>query len=210
MRLKNRIVQIARKDAKLPKGGFFIADLIGASVMEENGRELGKITEVLDLPAGNVYVVRGEREHMIPAVPEFICEYDIDKGVVTVRSSRECNIIPGGIPYPLDTGRRGAPSPIPPVRAPGARVVAFFREVNFFSRGYPIPPGYRRRGAPSRHPRCAPPARGPRVIPGSEFFLQGVSHTPWIRGGAVRRPDTPGARPRRAGRGVIPGSEFPE
>jgi 16S rRNA processing protein RimM len=85
MRLKNRIVQIARKDAKLPKGGFFIADLIGASVMEENGRELGKITEVLDLPAGNVYVVRGEREHMIPAVPEFILNTDIDKGVVTVR-----------------------------------------------------------------------------------------------------------------------------
>jgi 16S rRNA processing protein RimM len=59
MRLKNRIVHIARKDVRLPEGGFFLADLIGASVVEEDGRELGILAEVLDLPAGNVYVVRG-------------------------------------------------------------------------------------------------------------------------------------------------------
>ncbi len=85
MRLKNRVVYINRDDAVLPEGGFFIADLIGASVVEENGREVGRLTEVLDLPAGNVYVVRGEREHMIPAVPEFILHTDVEKGIVTVR-----------------------------------------------------------------------------------------------------------------------------
>lgn len=85
MRLKNRVIFINRDDAALPEGGFFLADLIGASVVEESGRELGRLAEVLDLPAGNVYVVRGEREHMIPAVPEFILHTDVDKGVVTVR-----------------------------------------------------------------------------------------------------------------------------
>ncbi len=85
MRLKNRIVHIARKDVRLPEGGFFLVDLIGAAVLEEDGRELGILAEVLDLPAGNVYVVRGEREHMIPAVPEFVLKTDVENGVVTVR-----------------------------------------------------------------------------------------------------------------------------
>ena len=32
-----------------------------------------------------VYVVKGERERLIPAVPEFILRTDADAGVITVR-----------------------------------------------------------------------------------------------------------------------------
>ena len=85
MILKNKVVSIDRNDAKLPKGSFFIQDLIGASVRDESGNELGKLTDILDLPASNVYVVTGEREILIPAVPQFIIKTDVDAGVVTVR-----------------------------------------------------------------------------------------------------------------------------
>ncbi|MEA4896051.1 MAG: ribosome maturation factor RimM [Oscillospiraceae bacterium] len=85
MVLKNKVVSIDRSDAKLPKGSFFIQDLIGASVRNEEGTEIGKLAEVLELPAGNVYVVTGEREILIPAVPQFVLNTDVDAGVVTVR-----------------------------------------------------------------------------------------------------------------------------
>ncbi len=85
MVLKNKVVSIDRADAILPKGAFFIQDLIGASVRDENEAELGKLTDVLELPAGNVYVVTGEREILIPAVPQFIIKTDVDAGIVTVR-----------------------------------------------------------------------------------------------------------------------------
>ena len=85
MVLKNKVVSIDRADARLPKGAFFIQDLIGASVTDEGGAELGKLTDVLELPAGNVYVVTGEREILIPAVPQFIIKTDVNAGVVTVR-----------------------------------------------------------------------------------------------------------------------------
>ena len=39
--------------------------------------EVGKLTEVLTLPAQNIYIVQGEQEHSIPAVPEFILETDV-------------------------------------------------------------------------------------------------------------------------------------
>lgn len=83
--LKNRVLQIARADAKLPRGAFFLQDLIGASVVDESGAEVGKLAEVLELPGQRVYVVRGGTEHLIPAVPAFILNTDAENGVITVR-----------------------------------------------------------------------------------------------------------------------------
>ncbi len=84
MCLKNKTVFISRADAKLPKGSYFLQDIIGASVVDENGKELGTLTEVLETPASNVYIVKGETEHMIPAVPEFILSTDPENGIVKV------------------------------------------------------------------------------------------------------------------------------
>ena len=84
MALKGRTVFIDRADARLPKGAFFLQDIIGASVGDESGNEIGKLVDVMETPASNVYVVKGEREHLIPAVPEFILSTDADNGIITV------------------------------------------------------------------------------------------------------------------------------
>ena len=84
--LRNAILYIDRKDADLPEGSFFLADLMGMEVRNaKDGAVLGKIADVLTLPANNVYVVRGgEREWMIPAVPEFVAEVNIDEDYMRV------------------------------------------------------------------------------------------------------------------------------
>ena len=84
MALKNQTVYIDRADAHLPKGTFFLADILGARVVTEDGKELGRLDDVLDLPANRVYVVEGEQEYLIPAIPEFIRDTDIENGVITV------------------------------------------------------------------------------------------------------------------------------
>lgn len=84
MALKNKLVYFSRADAALPEGRYFIADLLGAAVVDETGETVGRLTEVLDMPAGQVYVVRGEREHTIPAVPEFVLDIDAEEGVIRV------------------------------------------------------------------------------------------------------------------------------
>ena len=85
MRLKGKRVSIDRDDARLPEGRFFIQDIIGARVVDEAGEELGSLAEVIDAPAGMIYVVRGETEHLIPAVDEFVLHTDADAGIITVR-----------------------------------------------------------------------------------------------------------------------------
>ena len=84
MRLKGRRVSIDRGDAHLPAGRFFIQDIIGARVVTESGEEIGTLREVIDAPAGMIYVVRGDAEHLIPAVDEFILRTDADSGLITV------------------------------------------------------------------------------------------------------------------------------
>ena len=85
MLLKGRTVQIRRTDAKLPEGSFFLADIIGLDVVDESGQKLGVLREVLSPSIQQVYVVDGEREIMIPAVPEFILETNIAGGYIKVR-----------------------------------------------------------------------------------------------------------------------------
>ena len=84
MPLKNKVIMIDRKDARLPKGAFFIQDILGATVVDEAGNVVGKLTDVLDVPRGQVYEVKGETEHLIPAVPEFVLDVNVDEGIITV------------------------------------------------------------------------------------------------------------------------------
>lgn len=86
MSLRGAILHIDRADANLPQGAFFLADIYGLEVRDAaTGEVLGKIADVLTLPANNVYVVKGgPRELMIPAVPQFIAETNIQEGFVRV------------------------------------------------------------------------------------------------------------------------------
>ena len=84
MALKNKVLSIRRSDAALPHGAFFLQDILGAKVVDEDGHEIGVLQDVMETPASNIYVVQGETEHLIPAVPEFIRNTDAEKGVITV------------------------------------------------------------------------------------------------------------------------------
>ncbi len=86
MVLKGKRISIARADAKLPEGRHFLADLIGLEVRDaDTGKILGTLTDVLPLPANQVYVVQGEREYLIPAVEEFLVETNVEGGYLRVR-----------------------------------------------------------------------------------------------------------------------------
>ena len=86
IRLKNKVVHIARDDVRLEDGRYFVADLVGLRAVDaETGEELGTIADVLSLPANNVYVIKGAREILVPAVPDFVVETDIGEGYVKIR-----------------------------------------------------------------------------------------------------------------------------
>lgn len=81
--LKGQTVYAQRKDFHLGKDEYFIADLIGLSVIDaDTGKVYGTLSETINRGASDIYVVTTENgERMIPAVPEFIDRVEIGKGI---------------------------------------------------------------------------------------------------------------------------------
>ena len=86
MRLKGKVLAVDRAQVKLPAGRYFLADLMGLKALDATtGEELGTIEDILTPPAHNVYVVRGKgKEYLIPAVPAFIVETNVESGYIKV------------------------------------------------------------------------------------------------------------------------------
>ena len=76
--------------APLPEGMFYLADLMGCRALDEEGRELGVLTEVLQHGPTDVYVFRapGGRSWMAPALPDAFPVKDVEAGVIRVNSKR--------------------------------------------------------------------------------------------------------------------------
>lgn len=84
-KLKNKVVYIDRDEASLSEGEYFISDLVGFNACDESGKELGKVTEILSRPGGDILVISGAREILVPLIPEFVIGRDMDAGRLTVR-----------------------------------------------------------------------------------------------------------------------------
>ncbi len=79
IRLKNKTLTIDRADVKLQKGAYFVQDLIGMkAVDDETGADLGAVSDLMELPHGRIFVIKGEREILIPHQPEFVKHIDWD------------------------------------------------------------------------------------------------------------------------------------
>ena len=75
----------------LPEGEFYYHELQGLSVVDENGGSLGKVTEILQTGANDVYVVTNNagREILLPAIAEVILNVDLESKVI------KAHLIPG-------------------------------------------------------------------------------------------------------------------
>ena len=80
---KNKILYLHRSTIPVPKGAVLIADMIGLPVIDANsGRVYGTLTEVNDGVRGKLYTVKTEENDvLLPGVPEFIKEIDVERGV---------------------------------------------------------------------------------------------------------------------------------
>lgn len=90
----NDIEQFVKKDimvtrdnaVKLEPGEYFICDLIGLTVITDEGVTLGTLTEVLETGANNVYEVTTPegKTVLIPVIDQCVLAHDMDKKTCTV------------------------------------------------------------------------------------------------------------------------------
>ncbi len=70
----------------LKKGEYLWSDLEGLTVINDDGTELGKVIYLIETGSNDVLVVKGEREHAIPYLPDnVITSIDLEKRVMHVK-----------------------------------------------------------------------------------------------------------------------------
>ena len=80
-------LMVTRENAvPLEEDEYYIADLIGLMVVTDDGKTLGKLKDVLQTGANDVYVVEtaAGKEVLLPVIRECVLDIDLKAGVVTV------------------------------------------------------------------------------------------------------------------------------
>ena len=80
--MHGKTLEIYREDAD--SDIIFAVELIGMEVYQDDSM-IGKLVDVLDYPGNKVYVVKGEKEYMIPAVKAFVLSTDMDHNRMQVK-----------------------------------------------------------------------------------------------------------------------------
>ena len=83
---KGRDLLVTRENAiPLEEGEYYIADILGATVVTEDGEKFGVLKDVLTTGANDVYVVEHEgKEVLLPVIPDCVLSRNMDTKVVTV------------------------------------------------------------------------------------------------------------------------------
>ncbi len=86
-KLRNKILYMHRDDLELDEDTYFIQDLIGMEVKDaDTGFMYGKIADVMQTGANDVYVIKGEeKEYLVPAIADVVVSTDIDENIMTIR-----------------------------------------------------------------------------------------------------------------------------
>lgn len=84
---RNQILYIVQEDAmELPEGEYYYHELQGLTVLDDNGRPLGKVTEIIQTGANDVYVITNDsgKEILLPAIAEVILDINLNSRTIKV------------------------------------------------------------------------------------------------------------------------------
>ena len=85
--LRGKILYLPEGDSlDLGEDTYYVDELKGMCVIDEEGRPIGNLSSVTAGPAQDLYEIKtGDRNFLLPAVKEFILNVDTEKRTVTVR-----------------------------------------------------------------------------------------------------------------------------
>lgn len=84
---KGCYIKIKRENArKLPKDTYFIADLIGMQVYDEQGNLLGEVNDIYNNKVHDIYVIKDDlgKQILLPSTKEVIKQIDMDNDRIVV------------------------------------------------------------------------------------------------------------------------------
>jgi 16S rRNA processing protein RimM len=85
-RLRGELLQVPESEAvPLEEGEYFLFQLEGLEVYTDQGLHLGRLNEVLETGANNVFVIEGgKRQYLVPDIPDVIRDIDFESGRLVI------------------------------------------------------------------------------------------------------------------------------
>ncbi|NWG39059.1 MAG: ribosome maturation factor RimM [Hydrogenophilaceae bacterium] len=83
--LRGQEIAVFRDELPEPEDNeYYWEDLIGLTVVNREGVELGHVVKLLETGAHDVLVVKNEKEHLIPFVGVYVLNVDLAQGIIEV------------------------------------------------------------------------------------------------------------------------------
>ncbi len=86
-RYRNQVLSIlASETPGLPGGRYFFHELLDLKVVDDSGKILGTLTEIIETGANDVYVIKGQdgRELLLPAIADVVLNVDLEAKIIKV------------------------------------------------------------------------------------------------------------------------------
>lgn len=87
-KLCGKTIYIDRSDAKLEKGEYFIQDILGIDVFDdETNVNYGKVTDVFKTGANDVYEITNpeNKKYLIPVIDGVVLKTDVEKRIMKIK-----------------------------------------------------------------------------------------------------------------------------
>ena len=84
--LRNAMIEVdASMLPELGNNQYYYHQIIGLSVVTAAGEMIGTVTDIMETPSNEVYVVQGtDKEYLIPAVKAVIADINLNAGTMTI------------------------------------------------------------------------------------------------------------------------------
>lgn len=86
-KFRQKSLYVARENAvRLKRDEYYIADLMGLKVLDEEGQEIGVLREVIETGANDVYAVdlKDGGELLLPAIKQCVLMVDVEEGFIKI------------------------------------------------------------------------------------------------------------------------------
>lgn len=80
-----KVTKDQMSDDLLAENEYFFHEIIGCSIVSEEGETIGAVVDILQTGANDVWVVKGaKKEHYIPYIEDIVKEIDVDEKKIVI------------------------------------------------------------------------------------------------------------------------------
>lgn len=86
-KLRDKVLYMNRDDVELEEGAYFIQDLMGLDVLDDDtGEHIGQLDDVSETGANDVYHIKTDdgKVYLIPAIPDVVKEISLEDGTMRI------------------------------------------------------------------------------------------------------------------------------